>query len=140
MRLVVTTPRRLVLDRDGVDAVRAEDASGGFGILSGHADLMTVLPPSILSYRDAEAAEHYVGLVGGVLVVRGGDQVMVASPEAMTGDDLDVLEAMIIEFSSRASEEEQQVRTDSTRLHIAAIRHIQSYIEAGRDGGSGGMS
>lgn len=138
MRLVVTTPRRLVLDHDGVNSVRAEDASGGFGILSGHADLMTVLPPSILSYRDAGDTEHYVGLVGGVLVVRGGDQVMVASPEAMVGDDLDVLEAMIIEFSSRASDEEQQVRTDSTRLHIAAIRHIQSYIEAGRGGGSGG--
>lgn len=140
MRLVVTTPRRLVLDLVGVDSVRAEDASGGFGILSGHADFITVLPPSILSYRDAEDAEHYVGLVGGVLLVRGGDQVMVASPEAMVGDDLDALEAMIIEFASRALDEEQQIHTDSTRLHIAAIRHIQAYVEAGRVGSPGGIS
>lgn len=139
MRLVVTTPRNLILDIREVRSVRAKDASGGFGILTGHADLLTVLPPSILSYRDEADAEHYVGLVGGVLVVRGGDEVLVASPEAMVGDDLDVLEAMIIEFASRASEEEQQVRTDSSRLHIAAIRHIQSYIEAGRVGGPGGM-
>lgn len=140
MRLVVTTPRRLVLDTGNVCSVRAEDASGGFGILTGHADLLTVLPPSILSYRDEVDAEHYVGVVGGVLVVRGGGEVLVASPEAMVGDDLDRLEGMIVEYANRASEEEQQVHTDSVRLHIAAIRHIQRYIEAGRVGGPGGAA
>ena len=41
-------PRVTLVRADGVTAVRAEDESGAFGVLPGHADLMTVLPPSVV--------------------------------------------------------------------------------------------
>ncbi|MDA8230913.1 MAG: F0F1 ATP synthase subunit epsilon [Magnetospirillum sp.] len=138
MKLRVSTPRAVVLEVDGVRSVRAEDASGGFGILSGHADLLTVLVPSVVSYRDGDGRERYVAVRGGVLVVRDGAEVLVATPEALAGEDLAQLERDIAAASRRASEAELQARTDAARMQIAAIRHIQRYIEAGRgrDGGS----
>ena len=42
MKLRIVTPLSVVVDEDGVQALRAEDASGGFGILRGHADFLPV--------------------------------------------------------------------------------------------------
>ena len=39
MRLLITDPLAVVADRTDVTSLRAEDESGGFGILTGHADL-----------------------------------------------------------------------------------------------------
>ena len=49
MRLLITTPTALVIDDHDVVAVRAEDESGGFGILSGHGDFLTALTVSVVS-------------------------------------------------------------------------------------------
>ena len=38
MRLLITTPTTVVVDDPDVVALRAEDDSGSFGILQGHAD------------------------------------------------------------------------------------------------------
>ena len=43
MRLLITTPLSVVVDEDGILALRAEDATGSFGILPGHADFLTSL-------------------------------------------------------------------------------------------------
>ena len=67
MRLTVTTPLCVVMDEEGVASVRAEDETGGFGILPGHADLLTVLRPSVLRWRRAEGPWQFVALHGGVL-------------------------------------------------------------------------
>ena len=82
MRLVVTTPGALVLDVPDVAAVRAEDTSGGFGILPGHTDFLTVLPVSVLTWIDGARAEHNVALRRGVLRVSDGALVSVAAREA----------------------------------------------------------
>ena len=43
MKLRITLPTAVVAEFDDVLHVRAEDASGAFGILPRHADLLTVL-------------------------------------------------------------------------------------------------
>ncbi len=43
MRLRITTPLAVVIDEDAVLALRAEDASGSFGIQPLHADFLTSL-------------------------------------------------------------------------------------------------
>ena len=50
LRLTIATPSALLLDVDNVASLRAEDDSGAFGVLPGHADLLTVLPPSVLRW------------------------------------------------------------------------------------------
>jgi F-type H+-transporting ATPase subunit epsilon len=42
MRLRIVTPLSIVVDEDA-SALRAEDASGSFGILQGHAPFLTAL-------------------------------------------------------------------------------------------------
>ena len=88
MKLVVSTPLEIVVEDDDVAHVRAEDASGAFGILRGHADFLTALSVSVLSWRDLRGRERHVALRGGVLEVRDGERVEVASREAVAGDDL----------------------------------------------------
>ncbi len=51
MRLLITDPTAIIADLTGVASVRAEDESGSFGILAGHADLLTVLTVSVVSWR-----------------------------------------------------------------------------------------
>jgi hypothetical protein len=51
MRLVVSTPTAIVVDVDRVRHVRAEDETGAFGIMAGHADFLTVLPISVLTWE-----------------------------------------------------------------------------------------
>ena len=43
LQLIIATPAKLLIDVDDVRSLRAEDDSGAFGVLPGHADLLTVL-------------------------------------------------------------------------------------------------
>ena len=54
MRLLITTPTAVIVDEQHVVAVRAEDESGSFGILNGHADYLTALTVSVVSWRHAD--------------------------------------------------------------------------------------
>lgn len=63
LTLRVTTPLAVTLSESGVTSIRAEDASGGFGILPGHADFLTVLGASVLRWRGADKIWHYARCV-----------------------------------------------------------------------------
>jgi len=128
VRLSVTTPLAIVAEADNVVHLRAEDESGAFGILAGHADFLTALAVSVVSWRDDRGAEHHIALRGGMLEVRGGDTIAIASPEAVPGDDLHHLEADVLTGFRRRLAEEQAARTDARRLYLAAIRQIVRFI------------
>lgn len=48
--LLIATPQRILVNRDDIVALRAEDASGSFGLLPGHVDFLTVLSPSVVRW------------------------------------------------------------------------------------------
>jgi F-type H+-transporting ATPase subunit epsilon len=131
MRLVITTPTEAVLDAADVAAVRAEDASGSFGILDGHADLLTALAVSVLSWRGRDGRDGHCAVRGGVLTVSGGRRVSVATREAVVADDLERLEHEVLARFRRAAEEEATARAGSTRLHLAAIKKMLAYLRPG---------
>lgn len=128
MRLDITTPFATVLRTDEVVHVRAEDSSGAFGILQGHAGFLTVLEVSVLTWRDRQGREHYVALRGGVLSVRDGASVSVATPEAVAGEDLHRLEADVLTGFQRHLDEERAAHTADQRLQLAAIRQIMRLL------------
>jgi F-type H+-transporting ATPase subunit epsilon len=128
MRLDVTTPLAGVLRTEEAVHVRAEDSSGAFGILQGHADFLTVLGVSVLSWRDGRDREHYVAVRGGMLSVREGHFVRVATPEAVAGDDLHRLEVDVLARFRRLVDEERAAHTADQRLHLAAIRQIMRLL------------
>lgn len=135
MRLLVTTPTSVVLDRDDVSYVRAEDETGAFGILPGHAEFMTVLTVSVITWRNDDGKDHYIAVRGGVLTVQDGATVEVATRDAVGDDTLGTLDQSILERFRRDEAAEEQTRTSTTRLHLAAIRQIQHYLHAGRQTG-----
>jgi F-type H+-transporting ATPase subunit epsilon len=131
MKLRVATPLDIVIEVDDVAHLRAEDQTGSFGILDGHADFLTALAVSVASWRDRIGAEHHVALRGGMLEVRG-DTVTIATPEAVLGEDLHRLESDVLAGFRRQLLEEQAARTDAQRLHLAAIRQIVRFLRSER--------
>jgi F-type H+-transporting ATPase subunit epsilon len=128
VRLIVVTPLAIVAEADNVVHLRAEDETGAFGILAGHADFLTALAVSVASWRDDRGTEHHVALRGGMLEVHGGDTIAIASPEAVPDDDLHHLESDVLAGFRHRLAEEQAARTDAQRLYLAAIRQIVRFI------------
>jgi F-type H+-transporting ATPase subunit epsilon len=134
MKLVIATPLAIVLEAEEVRAVKARDETGSFGILPGHADFLTVLPVSVLAWRDGSGAEHYAALRGGVFEVRDGQTVSVASPEAICGDDLARLENDVLEAFQRRQEEERAAHSSLERMGLTAVKHIFEHLRPQQGG------
>ncbi len=132
MKLSVSTPLAIVVDADGVSSLRAEDETGAFGILPGHADFLTALAVSVVTWRDGEGVEHHVAVRGGMLAARGGQMIDVATREAVASDDLRHLETEVLAAFRRSLDEEQTARTDAQRLYLAAIRQICRLVRSDR--------
>ena len=124
MKLSVATPVAVVLDRDDVAHVRAEDATGAFGILPGHADFLTALSTAVVTWRDAQSVEHHLAVRGGMLEVRGGDAVTIATREAVAGDDLERLRSKVLADFARRRDDEAKARVEAQRLYLAALREM----------------
>jgi F-type H+-transporting ATPase subunit epsilon len=132
MRLLISDPTTVVADHADIVSVRAEDASGSFGILPGHADLLTVLTPSVVAWRHVDGRMGWCAVRRGVLTVRGGRQVAIATRQAQLGDDLDELEHAVVARFRAEADAERVARVTATRLHMQAIRQIVRALRPGR--------
>ncbi len=127
MRLIVTTPTAIALDESSVRQVRAEDASGGFGIETGHADFLTTLSICVVRWRNG-GGEHYLAVRGGVLRVREGKVVEIATREAVVHDDLANLRGEGLATMAEGIEADRSARSGVLSLEQAAIRQIYRYL------------
>jgi F-type H+-transporting ATPase subunit epsilon len=140
--LVITTPTAVVVRSAAVTHLRAEDDSGAFGILPGHADLLTALSVSVVSWREADddakadetgtGRERHCAVRGGVLTVSDGARIAVATREAVAGDDLAALERDVLTRFRQDRAAEGEARGGARRLRLAAVRHILSYLRPDR--------
>lgn len=134
LHLLVSTPSSLLVDLDGVASVRAEDESGSFGLLPGHADLLTVLPASVIRWRDRDGSMRYCAQSGGVFSITGGREIRVACRQATVGDDLSRLEAEVQTMRAALSDTGRRSRVEEMRLHASAVRQLTRLLRA--DAGS----
>ena len=128
IHLTVTTPGQILVDSGDVAAVRAEDQSGSFGILPGHADLLTVLVASVLRWRTADGATRFCAVHGGVFTVSAGRNVAVACREGVVGDSLENLEAKVRTVRAEQLEADRKARVEQVRLHALAVRQLLRYL------------
>ncbi len=128
LRLVISTPTALLVDVADATSVRAEDASGGFGILPGHSEFVTALADHVLRWRGAGGRAHYCAVRGGVMTVRGGATVRVACRHGVLGDDLAKLEAEVRAAAAARIAGESRARVEQTRLHAYAVRQLVRYL------------
>jgi F-type H+-transporting ATPase subunit epsilon len=135
---LITVPTAVVIDDPDVVSVRAEDESGSFGILDGHADFLTALTVSIVSWRRTDAARRFCAVRRGVLSVSRGTLVAIATRQALVSDDLDHLERAVLAEFHNSVEAERIARTASLQLQMKAIRQIVRYLRPERRGVFGG--
>ena len=128
MRLLISTPTSMVVDQRDVVAVRADDESGGFGILQGHADFLTALRVSVVSWHGAASGQQFCAVRRGVLSVTAGNEVAVATRAAIVSGDLAQLERVILAQFREDLEAERSARTESLQLQMQAIRQIVRYL------------
>jgi F-type H+-transporting ATPase subunit epsilon len=134
MRLLITTPTSVVVDQRDVVAIRAEDESGSFGVLQGHADFLTALTVSVVSWHGAAPVQQFCAVRRGVLSVSAGNEVAIATRAAIVSDDLAQLERVILAQFREDLEAERTARTESLRLQMQAIRQIVRYLRPERQG------
>ena len=140
MRLRITTPLAVVADEDGILSLRAEDATGSFGILPHHADFLTSLAISIVSWQCGDETWHYCAVRRGVLSVDAGHDIAIATREAVTGDDLAKLDQTVLGRFRADIEAERTERVESTRLQLNAIRQIVSHLGSRARTGGGSFA
>jgi F-type H+-transporting ATPase subunit epsilon len=137
MRLRIITPLSVVVDASEVLSVRAEDASGSFGILPRHSNFLTSLAISVVSWQGSDATRHYCAVHRGVLSVTGGQDIAIATREAVPGDDLATLDETVLSRFRTDIEIERTERVESTRLLLNAIRQIMRHLRPDGRGGAG---
>ncbi len=143
LRLQISTPRQVLIELDDVVAFRGEDASGSFGLLGGHEDLLTVLQPTVLRWRRVSGEQGYCAVQGGVLSL-SGQQLRIACRDGHVGARLDELEAGVQQAQQAQVDSERQARVEHLRLHTQAVRQLVRYLrpEAGANSSldpSGGL-
>ena len=111
---------------EGVHSFVAEDASGSFGLLPGHARFMTVLEPGLARFRTDNGAWQYIALPGAVLNL-AADQLVLATRYYVRGDDYARItrlldEALAREFDDALARLGEQARRARTGTLLAAAR------------------
>jgi F-type H+-transporting ATPase subunit epsilon len=137
MRLHIVTPLSVVIHAEDVVSLRAEDASGSFGILTGHADFLTCLAISVVIWEGGNRIRRFCAVRRGVLSVVGGQDIAIATREAVPGDDLATLDETVLARFRADVESERTEHVESARLHLNAIRQIMSHLRPDRQSGAG---
>lgn len=119
--LTIRTPAGLAYEGE-VEALRAEDTSGWFGVRAGREDLVAVLPPGLLLLRDA-AGEAFVALSGGLLSVERG-ACQVTAREAVLSRDLAQVAGRIDALQRRRGVQAAVQRDVLDRLAREALRNL----------------
>lgn len=127
MNLRITSPLEIVVD-EATLGLRASDSSGSFGILPNHADFLTRLALSVVSWKTRENVERYCAVRGGVLIVKDGD-VAIATREAIAGDNLDVLDRDVLARFRSDLEEERAEHVETTRLELNVMRRMVARLK-----------
>ncbi|MDB5828792.1 MAG: alternate ATPase, subunit epsilon [Variovorax sp.] len=132
MKLRITTPLSVVVDDDQVSTLRAEDASGSFGILAGHADFLTSLAISVVSWTKAEAEgeRSYCAVRRGVLSMSDGQTIAIATREAVRGDDLATLDEEVLTRFRTDLDAERVEHVASAQLQLNAIRQLMRHLRS----------
>ena len=104
---------------EGVTSFVGEDASGSFGIMAGHACMITCLVTGLARYRVGDEPWRYVALAGAVLYFYEG-VLTLSTRRSLLGDDYALLGEALA----------QQLRAEEEKLHVAkqSLRRMEEQV------------
>lgn len=116
---------------DDVVSFGAEDASGSFGILAGHARMMTTLLTGLARYRHADGDWQYLAMPGAVLYFH--DDTLTLGTRRYLRDSNYLRISRALREQLLAEEEKLKATRDSLRRMEEAL--LKRLWESGRRGG-----
>jgi len=125
----LASPEQL-LRSDDVDQVDVPGVEGDFGVLAGHAPLVAMLRPGILTVHRGGEKQQIVVLGGFAEVGPGGLTVLADVATAMEDLDRAAFAAQIQEIEERVKTMEQGSALDREIARLDHFRTIQSQMQA----------
>ena len=130
MRIKVLLPQRVLLEQDATK-VTAEAPNGSFCMLPHHVDFAASLEPGILSFEDTAGREHFLAVDDGA-IVKCGDEVLVSTRQAVSGEDLATLEQAVAREFTSMDTHERQARSDIAKLEANFVRRFVDLQDHGQ--------
>ena len=124
----LVTPERLIVSTE-VEMVVVPGSEGNFGVLPGHAPLISTIRPGTIDIYEGKAVTQRIFVVGGIAEVTP-QRCTVLADEAMAPDSLDrgALDAELTEIEGNLPSLREQVAhatgTDRERL-ATELRHLE---------------
>ncbi len=133
IRLRIITPSGIAVDTD-VSQVTAESPDGSFTMLPRHIDMVAPLTQGLVEFVVVEPhgtkatgvvheVEHVVAVDRGTLV-KFGDQIHIATADAIRGDDIIELRRELRHTFAELDERERRSRSVLTRLESDVTRRL----------------
>ncbi len=122
IRFDLVSPERLLLSED-VEMVTLPGSEGDFGVLPGHAPVLSALRPGLIEVKGGSEAELRLFVRGGFAEVTS-DKIVVLAEEAVALDDFDIaaLDRRIVD----GEEDLAAAKTDAERDRVAAaLDHLR---------------
>lgn len=122
MRLILASAadvRRI----EAVESFVGEDASGQFGVLPGHARLMTPLAFGLARYRVAGGDWQYLATTGGVLDT-DGEEIRIATRRFLIDADYATLSAALDAELAQESAAIQALHQSLQRIEEGVVRRL----------------
>lgn len=101
-----------------------EDASGSFGILPGHAQMMTALVVGLARFRAGVNEWHYLALPGGILF-GGGDRLTLCTRRYLHDTDCRRMGALLTKLQQSEEETLGGIRESLHRLEEEILRRLR---------------
>jgi F-type H+-transporting ATPase subunit epsilon len=127
MQLTVRTPDKKVLEAN-ISSMRVLLPDGWWGILPGHAPMLSYLHSGIIHYTIAKE-KRYIALYQGTIEVKKvrvePTQVLILTAAAEEGDDLTAVQANLEQQAAKLAALAQEANREFNQLRLALERSIQ---------------
>jgi F-type H+-transporting ATPase subunit epsilon len=127
--LELVTPERMLF-HDAVEAVRAPGITGSFGVLAGHAPMLTELSTGLIKLTLVTGEDAYIATSGGFMQV-SKDKVLVLADTAELSDEINVERAKAAAEQARqrlalpgidAEEVRREIERAENRVRVAQMK------------------
>lgn len=130
MKLNISIPTEVILEKTGVIRIVVETVSGSFGILPLRLDCAACLIPGVLIFETEEEGECFVAVDEGILTKTGPD-VRVSVKNAVVADTLESIEEIVKEHYLVRSEQEKKIRSMLAKLESDFIKNMKEFSRHG---------
>ena len=129
IRFELASPEQLLFS-DDVDQVDVPGSEGDFGVLAGHAPLVAILRPGILTVHRGGEKREIVVLGGFAEVGPGGLTVLADVATSLEDVDKAAFAAQIQEMEERVKQMDQGSALDREIARLDHFKTLQSHMQA----------